>query len=176
MINQAFKKKILNNLKENKNCFFSDKKSKVYYREVFEKHLEFNKFLIKNGFKQKKILSVIYNQTGVNFWVNFINSYLANFTVMPLEKNSKNFEKIEKYFDLTIIFNGEDIQIKKNNKKKNNKIFEVTEYISSTSGSTGNPKMILHKFDSIVKNSIETSSKINYKKKKKLSNSNSKFL
>ena len=85
---------------------------------------------------------------------------------MPLERNSKNYKKIEKYYDATIIFDGEKLFFKNNLNKKNNKIFNLTEYISSTSGSTGNPKMILHKFDSIVKNSAETSKKIGYKKSK----------
>ena len=40
----------------------------------------------------------------------------------------------------------------------------ITEYISSTSGSTGSPKMILHKFGSIIKNSIATSNRIKLKK------------
>jgi acyl-coenzyme A synthetase/AMP-(fatty) acid ligase len=85
---------------------------------------------------------------------------------MPLERNSKNYKKIEKYYDATIIFDGHKLHFKKNLNKKNNKIFKLTEYISSTSGSTGNPKMILHKFDSIVKNSTETTKKIGYKKNK----------
>ena len=42
----------------------------------------------------------------------------------------------------------------------------ITEYISSTSGSTGSPKMILHKFGSIIKNSIATSNRIKLKKNK----------
>ena len=56
---------------------------------------------------------MIYNQTGVIFWVNFINSYLLDFTVMPLERNNKNYEKIEKYFDAVIFFNGTDFKNKK---------------------------------------------------------------
>ena len=85
---------------------------------------------------------------------------------MPLERNNKNYEKIEKYFDAVIFFNGTDFKIKKTLKKVNNKIFNLTEYISSTSGSTGTPKMILHKFDSIVQNSIETSKRLGFRKNK----------
>ena len=43
---------------------------------------------------------------------------------------------------------------------------DKTEYISSTSGSTGEPKMILHKFDSIIKNSLETCKSVKFKSNK----------
>ena len=91
---------------------------------------------------------------------------MSDMTVMPLEKNNKNFKKIEKYFDVVILFNGFQYEIIKNLSKKKNKIMMITEYISSTSGSTGSPKMILHKFGSIIKNSIATSNRIKLKKNK----------
>lgn len=166
MINYNFNKKIIYNLKKNKNCYFSDGKSRVYYKDIYKKYLSLENFLEKNNLYKKKILSVVYNQTGIHFWINFINSYLAKFTVMPLEKNSQIYKKIEQYFDTIIIFNGSDFHVHNNLNKKNNKIFNITEYISSTSGSTGSPKMILHKFESIIKNSIETSNKISFKKNK----------
>ena len=73
-------KKVLSNLKKI-NIVFSDGKSKINYQEIYKNYLILNQFLIKISYK--KVLSVVYNQTGVNFWTNFINSYLSNFTVMP---------------------------------------------------------------------------------------------
>ena len=43
-------------------------------------------------------------------------------TVMPLEKNNKNFKKIEKYFDVVILFNGFQYEIIKNLSKKKIKL------------------------------------------------------
>ncbi len=165
-INQIFKKKIFNNLKKNKSNYFSDGKIKIFYKDINERFLELKNLLKKKDIEKKKILAVIYNQSGINFWINFLISFMSNMTVMPLEKNSKNFKNIEKYFDVVILFDGFQYKINKNLKRKENKIMKIAEYISSTSGSSGNPKMILHKFDSIIKNSIETSNRIKFKKNK----------
>ncbi len=165
-LKDKFRNKILINLKKNKNNFFSDGKKNFFYEDIHSKYLELKIFLKKNNIEKKKILSVIYNQSGIYSWINFLVSFLLELTVMPLEKNSDNYKKIEKYFDVVILFDGKKYKIIKKIKKKKNKIIEITEYISSTSGSTGFPKMILHKFDSIIKNSLETSKRARFKKNK----------
>ena len=53
---------------------------------------------------------------------------MSDMTVMPLEKIIKIL-KIEKYFDVVILFNGFQYEIIKNLSKKKNKIMMITEYI-----------------------------------------------
>ena len=165
-INKILKKKILNNFQNNKKNFFADANKTYFYKDIYKRFLSIKKIIEQKDLKEKKILAVIYNKSGLIFWVNFLVTFMLDLTVMPLEKDNKNYKKIEKYFDGIIIFDGLGHKIKKNSNIIINKVITKTEYISSTSGSTGNPKMILHKFDSIIKGSIETSNRLKYKKNK----------
>ncbi len=166
MIKTKLKKKILNNLNLNKKNYFTDGKQKIFYKDILKKLRKFETFIKLKDIKNKKILAVIYNETGVCFWINILISFISGITVMPLKKKSKNFTKIDKYFDVIILCDGNNYKIFKNGIRKKNQIIDKTEYISSTSGSTGEPKMILHKFDSIIKNSLETSKRVQFKSDK----------
>ena len=104
-INHFFKKKFFKNLKKNKKNYFSDGTLKVFYKDINKRLFSLENFLEKKKIRNKKILAVIYNQTGINFWINFLISYMSDMTVMPLEKNNKNFKKKEKYLDVVILFN-----------------------------------------------------------------------
>ena len=166
MTKTKLKKKILYNLNVNKKNYFTDGKNKFFYKDILKKFRKFEIFFKLKDIQNKKTLAVIYNETGVHFWINILISFISGITVMPLKKKSKNFIKIEKFFDVIILCDGNNYEIFKNGKRKKNQIMDKTEYISSTSGSTGEPKMILHKFDSIIKNSLETCERVKFKSNK----------
>jgi o-succinylbenzoate---CoA ligase len=163
VIKNKLKKKILSNLKKNKTNYFSDGENKFFYKDILKKLYRFESFLKLNNIQGKKTLAVIYDNTGIYFWINFLISFIFGMTLMPLKEKSKNFNKIKNYFDVIILCDGINYKIHKNNKRKKNRVIDKTEYISSTSGSTGLPKMILHQFDSIIKNSLETTKRLKFK-------------
>ena len=158
------KKKIKRDLISKKNFEICDLKNSYDYQFINKYFNEFKSNSKISNLKNKKVLAVINNKCSSFFWLNFIVSFLLDFTLMPNEKKNESYKKIRKYFDATIIFNGKKIKISENKKKLKNKIFKKIDYISSTSGSTGKPKMILHDIESIIKNSNETIKRVKYKK------------
>ena len=91
-INHFFKKKFFKNLKKNKKNYFSYGTLKVFYKDINKRLFSLENFLEKK-IRNKKILAVIYNQTGINFWINFLISYMSDMTVMPLKKIIKILKK-----------------------------------------------------------------------------------
>ena len=86
MIKTKLKKKILNNLNLNKKNYFTDGKQKIFYKDILKKLRKFETFIKLKDIKNKKILAVIYNETGVCFWINILISFISGITVMPLKK------------------------------------------------------------------------------------------
>ena len=160
------KKKIIYNFSSNKKikiCDIDNCYDLNYLKEYYNKLKNNHKIVNLN---KKKVLAVINNKCSSFFWINFIISFLLNFTLMPNEKGNDSYKKIKKYYDAIIIFDGIKFKIINNKIRIKNSVFNKIDYISSTSGSTGKPKMILHDINSIIKNSRETIKKIKYKKNK----------
>ncbi len=158
--------KIINNLFKNKKFYISDIEEVINADNIKDKFVNFNSNKKIKNIKNKKVLAVINNNCGLNFWSNFIICFLNNYTIIPTEEGKKDFNKIKKYYEYIIIFKKDKFQLIKNKKKINNKLIEKVDYISSTSGSTGESKMILLTFDSIIMNSQSVIKRLNYKKKK----------
>ena len=86
MIKKKLKKKIFSNLKKNKTNYFSDGKNKFFYKDILKNLYRFESFLKLNNIQGKKTLAVIYDSTGIYFWINFLISFIFGMTVMPLKK------------------------------------------------------------------------------------------
>ncbi len=165
-LKKKLQNKINNNLFKNNKFYLSDTNEILRSKDIKKRLIEFNRNKEIAKIKKKKVLSVIKNGSGLNFWSNFIISFLNNYTIIPIENGKDNFKKIIKFYDYIIIFDNENFRLIYNRNKKNNKIFEKVDYISSTSGSTGESKMILLNFDSIIMNSNHIIKKLNYQKNK----------
>lgn len=158
--------KIINNLFNNKKFYISDIDKKINFNQIKERFDNFNSNTKIKKIKNKKVLSVICNKSGLSFWSNFLICFLNNYTVMPVDKDARDYNKIKKFYDYIVIFKENKFKIIKNKKKITNKYFNEIDYISSTSGSTGQSKMILLSFDSIIINSKYVIKYLNYVKGK----------
>ena len=87
---------------------------------------------------------------------------ICNFTVYPEIRETK----ITKYYKNIVVFDGKKINFIKNKKPKKSQNLNKFDLIFSSSGSTGEPKLILQNFRSILKNSIFVQKKIKFKKNK----------
>ena len=89
------------------------------------------------------------------------DSYILDFTIYP-EINTSDIKKLYKN---VIIFNGDQIKVEINKIKKNPKLKNYN-IIFSSSGSTGEPKLILQKMASLLKNTKSVLEIINFKRSK----------
>ncbi|MDC1179047.1 class I adenylate-forming enzyme family protein [Candidatus Pelagibacter ubique] len=161
---KKLQKFILNKLLNNPRFYISDTKIVENSNHIKKKFEIFNKKKQIQKIKNKKVLAVIEDGCGAVFWSNLLVSFLNNYTLMPIEKNKKHYKKISKYYDIIILFKGDQFKIVKNYKKKLIKELDKVDYISSTSGSTGVSKMILLNISSIIQNSDFIVKSLNYKK------------
>ena len=119
------------------------------------------KFLSKKNIKGNTI-AVLKNNCGAEYWINLLVALKLNFTIFPEVKKSN----IYNFYNNVIYFNGNKIFLKKNKKFKKNKITKNFDLIFSSSGSTGEPKLILQKLLFVVKNTEFVLKKLNLKKNK----------
>ena len=161
MNKKIFLKKIKKNLK-NKNFFISDGSLKLDGKDIL-KLISLKISIIKKNNIKGSTIAIVKNCKTTEYWVNFLVSIICNFTVYPEIKETK----ITKYYKNIIEFNGEKINLKENKKPNKNKNLKKFDLIFSSSGSTGEPKLILQNFKYILKNSIYVQKKINFKKNKK---------
>ena len=124
--------------------------------------ITFKQIIDQNNIKGSTI-AIIRNCKTIDYWVNLLVSMKCNFTVYPEIRETK----ITKYYKNIIIFNGEKIDFIKNKTLKFNKNLKKFDLIFSSSGSTGEPKLILQNFNSVLKNSIYVQKRIKFKKNRK---------
>jgi len=154
---RGIKRKIFKNLIDKK-FFISDGSQKIYGNLIKKIIFEKIKIIEKKNLKGNTI-AILKNKCGLIYWVNLIVAYLCNFTIYP-EINSS---KIDKHYNNIIIFDGENITFKKNKCKKKTHIGKF-DIIFSSSGSTGEPKLILQTLSSLLKNTNYVLDKIKFKK------------
>ena len=157
MNSQGIKKKIIENL-TNKKFYISDGNTKLYGNLIKKIIFEKIKIIKKKNLKGNTI-AILKNKCGIIYWVNLIVAYLCNFTIYPEIKSTQ----ISKYYNNIIIFDGENIYFKKKKYKKKNRLNKF-DIIFSSSGSTGQPKLILQTFSSLLKNTTFVLDKIKFKK------------
>ena len=161
MNKDIYLRKIKKNLKS-RYFFISDGCLKIKGDEILELiNLKITN-IKKNNLKGSTI-AIIKNCKTIEYWVNFLVSMICNYTVYPEIRETK----ITKYYKNIVIFHGEKINFKKNKIPKINKKLNKFDLIFSSSGSTGEPKLILQNFKSVLKNSIFVQKKIKFKKNKK---------
>jgi len=154
-------KKIKKNLKS-KHFFISDGSLKLKGNKIV-KLINLKISNIKKNNLKGSTIAIIKNCRTIEYWVNFLVSMMCNFTVYPEIKETK----ITKYYRNIAVFDGEKINFIRNKKPKNNKNLNKFDLIFSSSGSTGEPKLILQNFKSVIKNSIFVQKKIRFKKNKR---------
>ena len=151
--------KIEKNL-NNKFFFLSDGSNKLSGKRILE-HVKIKLKRIKKYKLKGPTIAIIKNSGTVEYWVNFLVSMKSNFTVYPEIRETK----IIKYYKNVVLFSGENINITKNKKPKFSQNLKKFDLIFSSSGSTGEPKLILQNFRSVIKNSLFVQKKIRFKKK-----------
>ena len=80
------KKKIKRDLISKKNFEICDLKNSYDYQFINKYFNEFKSNSKISNLKNKKVLAVINNKCSSFFWLNFIVSFLLDFTLMPNEK------------------------------------------------------------------------------------------
>lgn len=161
MDKDIYLKKIKKNLKS-KHFFISDGSLKLKGNKIV-KLINLKISNIKKNNLKGSTIAIIKNCRTIEYWVNFLVSMMCNFTVYPEIKETK----ITKYYRNIAVFDGEKINFIRNKKPKNNKNLNKFDLIFSSSGSTGEPKLILQNFKSVIKNSIFVQKKIRFKKNKR---------
>jgi len=119
--------------------------------------------IIKKHNLKDSSIAIIRNCKTVDYWVNFLVSMICDFTVYPEIRETN----ITKYYKNIVIFDGKKINFSQNTNPKFNSNIKKFDLIFSSSGSTGEPKLILQNFKSVLKNSIFVQKKIKFKKHKK---------
>ncbi len=160
MKKNKFLEKIFDTLK-NKDFFIADENKKYNSAEIKFLLNKKIKFLSKKKIKGNTI-AVLKNNCGAEYWINLLVALRLNFTIFPEVKKSK----IYNFYNNVIYFNGNKIFLKKNKKVKKNNITKSFDLIFSSSGSTGEPKLILQKLLFVVKNTEFVLKKIKFKKNK----------
>lgn len=161
MNKNIFIKKIQRNL-NNKFFFISDGANKLDGEKILQK-IKIKLKIIKINKVKGSTIAIIKNSGTIEYWINFLVAMMSNFTVYPEIRETK----ITKYYKNIIKFDGENINFIKNKRSKFNKNLKKFDLIFSSSGSTGEPKLILQNFKSVLKNSIFVQKKIKFKKNKK---------
>ena len=159
METQNFKKILFRNFKK-KNFFISDGNEKIYGNQI-EKIVTKKLQLIKKYNLKGNTIAILKNKCGLIYWVNLMIAHMLNFTIYP-EINTSDIKKLYKN---VIIFDGQEIKVEINKPKKN-KNLKNYNIIFSSSGSTGEPKLILQTMASLLKNTKSVLEKINFKKDK----------
>lgn len=152
--------KIKKNLKS-KNFFISDGSHKLKGNEILDL-IDLKISIIKKNNLRGSTIAIIKNCKTIEYWVNFLVSMMCNFTVYPEIKETK----ITKYYKNIAEFDGEKINFIENKQPNKNKNLKKFDLIFSSSGSTGEPKLILQNFKSVLKNSIFVQKKIKFRKNK----------
>lgn len=161
MNKNIFLNKIKKNL-DNKFFFISDGNNKLSGKKILQQIRIKLKLVKRNDIKDSTI-AIIKNCKSIDYWINFLVSMMCNFTVYPEIRKTK----IIKYYKNIVVFDGKKINFIQNKKPKFNKNIKKFDLIFSSSGSTGEPKLILQNFKSVLKNSIFVQKKIRFKKNKK---------
>ena len=156
---KEYKKIILKNISKKK-FFISDGYELINGNEIIHRINKNANYLKKFKLKGKTI-AIIKNKSGVFYWTNFITAFLSDFTIYP-EVKSNNIKNL---YNNIVVFDGKKILIKSNksNKDLNIKKFDI---IFSSSGSTGEPKLILQTKKSVLKNTQHVLKQIKFKKNK----------
>lgn len=141
------------------NFFISDENQKLDNSQI--KILIQKKVSLIKKYKIKgNTIAVLSNNCGVEYWINFIVALKLNFTIYPEVKKSN----IYRFYKNVIYLDGKDIKFKKNKNVKKNNLIKKFNLIFSSSGSTGEPKLILQKVSYVYKNAIYVLKKIKFKK------------
>ena len=160
MRNKIILEKIFRSLK-NKNFYISDGAHKFYSSKI--NIIIKDKLHLINGFNLKgNSIAVLKNNCGSEYWINFLVALKLNFTIYPEVKKSN----IYKYYKNIIYFDGNKIKVTKNKNIKKNNIVKKFNLIFSSSGSTGDPKLILQKMSFVCKNAEYVLKKIKFKNNK----------
>ena len=119
------------------------------------------KLKLIEGFNLKgNSLAVLKNNCGSEYWINLLVALKLNFTIYPEIKRNN----IYKYYKNIIYFDGNKIKVTKNKNIKKNNIVKKFNLIFSSSGSTGDPKLILQKMSFVCKNAEYVLKKLNLKR------------
>ena len=156
---QNFKKLLIRNFKK-KNFFISDGNEKIYGYQI-EKIINKKLQIIKKFNLKGNTIAILKNRCGSVYWVNLMIAYMLDFTIYP-EINTSDIKKLYKN---VIVFNGDEIKVEINKTKKNPKLKNYN-IIFSSSGSTGEPKLILQNMASLLKNTKSVLETINFKRNK----------
>ncbi len=146
----------------NKFFFISDGTNKLSGKKILQQIKIKQEIINKNNLKGSTI-AIIKNSRTIEYWINFLVSMKCNFTLYPEIRETK----IIKYYKNIIIFDGKKINFIQNKLIKLNKNLKKFDLIFSSSGSTGEPKLILQNFNSVLKNSIYVQKRIKFQKNKK---------
>lgn len=160
MNKNIFLKKIKKNL-NSQSFFISDDENKFTGNEIL-KQIDIKLKKIKKNNNEGSTIAIIKNCKTAKFWVNFLVAMMNDFTIYPEIKETN----IAKYYSNVIVFNGEKIEFFRNNSVKNSKNIRKFDLIFSSSGSTGEPKLILQSLKSVLINSLFVQKKIKFKKNK----------
>ena len=160
MKNKIILEKIFRNFK-NKNFYISDGKQKFHGPKINLLIKEKLKLIESFNLKGNSI-AVLKNNCGSEYWINLLVALKLNFTIFPEIKKSN----IYKYYKNIVYLNGKKIKVVKNKNIKKNNIINKFNLIFSSSGSTGDPKLILQKISFVCKNAQYVLKKIKFKKNK----------
>ena len=144
MNKNIFLNKIKKNL-DNKFFFISDGNNKLSGKKILQQIRIKLKLVKRNDIKDSTI-AIIKNCKSIDYWINFLVSMMCNFTVYPEIRKTK----IIKYYKNIVVFDGKKINFIQNKKPKFNKNIKKFDLIFSSSGSTGEPKLILQNFKSLI--------------------------
>jgi len=155
-----FLKKIKKNL-NSESFFISDDDNKYTGKQIL-KQIDIKLKKIKKNNNVGSTIAIIKNCKTAEYWVNFLVAMMNDFTIYPEIKETN----ITKYYSNVTIFNGKNIEFYKNNSIKNSKNIRKFDLIFSSSGSTGEPKLILQSLKSVLINSSFVQKEIKFKKNK----------
>ena len=115
MESQNFKKLLIRNFKK-KNFFISDGNEKIYGYQI-EKIINKKLQVIKKLNLKGNTIAILKNKCGLVYWINLMTAYILDFTIYP-EINTSDIKKLYKN---VIIFNGDQVKVEINKRKKNPK-------------------------------------------------------
>lgn len=158
------------NFKQKKNAVIFENKRKSYF-DLKQNILQVSLILKKKKLKKKDVVFVNLDNSYFYILIYFA-CFINNFIIVPINKNiqKKEINKLKKIIKPKLIiskeFDYEKVNIKKN-KKINFNVHKINSVFFS-SGTTGEPKGIMHNYKSL----INSAKNFQYLKKRK----NMKFL